>query len=97
MKISNYYNDIKISNLLQKDNKDKDNIDFKKILFDSINKINTYEEEAEEMGLKLASGEIDNIHDVMIAGQKAEIALQFAIEVKNKIMDAYKEIMRIQL
>lgn len=96
MKIANIQN----SNLLNTNfyNKEKvENGDFKKFLFESINKLDTYEKKANELGVKLASGEIDNIHEVMIASQKAEIALQFGIEVKNKIMDAYKEIMRMQV
>lgn len=96
MKISN----IKNSNLLNTSfyNKEKvENGDFKKFLLDSINKLDTYEKKANELGVKLAAGEIDNIHEVMIASQKAEIALQFGIEVKNKVMDAYKEIMRMQV
>lgn len=101
MKISSHYNDYRVSdlnlNMNKKSNKKGNNIDFKSLLFDSINKLNSYEMEANKMDLMLASGEIDNIHDVMIASQKADIALQFAIEVKNKVMDAYKEIMRIQL
>ncbi len=71
--------------------------DFKDFLFGAIDKLNAFESEASRMGEKLAIGEIDNVHDVMIAAQKSEIALQFAIEVKNKVMDAYREIMRMQV
>ena len=71
--------------------------DFKSFLLDSIDKLNTYESNAKELGNMLATGEIDSIHEVTIASQKAEIALQFAIGVKNKVMDAYKEIMRMQV
>lgn len=96
MKIANIYN----SELLNANIDKKKNIpdsDFKDFLLNSIEKLNSYESEAKEMGFKLAVGEVDNIHEVMIASQKAEIALQFASEVKNKVMDAYKEIMRMQV
>lgn len=95
MKITNI-NNIK-SNLIKEKNEAKSNIDFKKVLMNSINKLDSYEKEANQLNLMLATGEIDNIHDVMIASQKSEIALQFGIEIRNKIMDAYKEIMRIQI
>lgn len=96
MKILSNYNDYKLLKLDNKDTKNN-NLNFKNLLLKSINNLNTYEDEINKLDLMLATGEIDNIHDVMIASQKAEIALQFAIEVKNKIMDAYKEIMRIQI
>ncbi len=52
---------------------------------------------AEAMDEALIRGDIDNIHDVMIASQKAELSLSFAIEIRNKLMDAYSEIMRLQM
>ena len=91
-------NDLRINNLISTEHKANDfDINFKEFLVNSIEKLNQYEKTSNEMGLLLATGEIDNIQDVMIANQKAEITLQFAIEVKNQILDAYREIMRIQL
>ncbi|MDK2917382.1 MAG: flagellar hook-basal body complex protein FliE [Candidatus Petromonas sp.] len=95
MKISNTYN---LQNaIINNKNTTKSSIDFKDFLFDSIDKLNSYEKEANKLGLMLAAGETDNIHSVMIASQKAEISLQLAIELRNKVIDAYKEIMRIQI
>ncbi|WP_432665061.1 flagellar hook-basal body complex protein FliE [Wukongibacter baidiensis] len=96
MKISNIYN----SELLKTNINDKkiaNTNDFKDFLMGAIDKLNAYENESNRMGQMLAIGEVDNIQDVMIASQKADIALNFAIEVKNKVMDAYKEIMRMQV
>jgi len=96
MKISNIYNpELLRTNI---DNKKITNNDsFKDILLESIDKLNTYENETKKMDQLLAVGEVDNLHEVMITSQKAEIALQFAIEIRNKVMDAYKEIMRMQI
>lgn len=96
MKISNVYNPDIIKSSID-DKKISEKSGFKDFLHGAIDKLNTYENEANRMGEMLATGEVDNIHEVMIASQKAEIALQFAIEVKNKVMDAYKEIMRMQV
>ncbi|MCG8539824.1 MAG: flagellar hook-basal body complex protein FliE [Clostridia bacterium] len=96
MKISNVNNLELLKNNFD-NKKDVNSDDFKDFLFESINKLNTYQSESSKLGQMLAVGEIDNIHDVMISSQKAEIALQFAISVKNKVMDAYKEIMRMQV
>lgn len=72
-------------------------VDFKELLMDSIEKVNQDQLNAEALDTKLALGETDNIHEVMIASQKAELSLSFAIEVRNKILESYKEILRIQL
>ncbi|WP_102028212.1 flagellar hook-basal body complex protein FliE [Salirhabdus sp. Marseille-P4669] len=45
----------------------------------------------------LAKGEIDNLHDVMITSQKASIMLQTTVEIQTKVIDAYKEVMRMQI
>lgn len=60
-------------------------------------KVNELQNESEKYSNLLASGNIDNIHETMIASEKASIALQLAISVQNKVIDAYKEIMRLQL
>lgn len=75
----------------------KSKLDFGTFLKESIHKLNDLEMTSQQMDDLLATGEIENIHDVMIAAQKADIAVQFTIEVKNKVLDAYREIMRLQL
>ncbi|WP_129596918.1 flagellar hook-basal body complex protein FliE [Anaerophilus nitritogenes] len=70
---------------------------FSSFLKDALDKVNDYQVESEKMDTLAALGEIDNIHEVMIAAEKSEIALQFTVEVKNKVLDAYKEIMRLQV
>jgi flagellar hook-basal body complex protein FliE len=79
-------------------NDDKINqINFSEILSDAMNKVNDEQINADKMGELLASGEVDNVHDVMIAAQKAELTLSLAIEIKSKIMSAYSEIIRLQI
>lgn len=45
----------------------------------------------------LVNGEIDDLHDVMITAQKASITLNTAVEIRSKALDAYNEIMRMQI
>lgn len=52
---------------------------------------------SEKMSEKLAAGEIKNIHDVTIAAQKAQIALQLTTQVRDKVVESYQEIMRMQV
>jgi flagellar hook-basal body complex protein FliE len=46
---------------------------------------------------QLHSGDEKNLHAAMIAMEKADISLRFAVQVRNKAIDAYQEIMRIQV
>lgn len=74
-----------------------ESLNFKQFLSDAIDSVNKAENTSNQMDQMMASGDIENIHDAMIAAQKAEITLNFAIQVNNKVIDAYKELMRIQL
>lgn len=70
---------------------------FGEILNNAINEVNKTEQESVSMMEKLSTGEVENVHEVFIAAQKAELTLNMALEVKNRVVDAYKEIMRLQL
>ncbi len=45
----------------------------------------------------LATGQVESLDRVMIDMEKADIALQFTMQIRNKILDAYQEIMRMQI
>ena len=72
-------------------------ITFTDLLRQSLGKVNDLQLESDDWAQRFATGETDNIHQVMIAAQKADIALQLATAVRAKIMDAYNEIMRMQI
>lgn len=55
-----------------------------------------YTNEAEEAEIAFSLGLMDNTHDLQIAQQKANIALQFTVAVRNQVLEAYKEIMNLQ-
>jgi len=61
-----------------------------------IQDANRYTNEAEEAEMAFSLGLIDNTHDLQIAQQKANMALQFTIAVRNQVLEAYKEIMNLQ-
>ncbi len=70
---------------------------FKTILKEAIENVNAIQNEAAKKTELLASGQIDNLHDVLITSQKASITLQATLEVRNKVIEAYQEIMRMQV
>ena len=72
-------------------------MDFGEILNDAISKVNELEHESDKMNEKLAMGEVENLHDVVIASEKADIALNLAVQVRNKLVEAHEEIMRMQI
>jgi len=63
----------------------------------SIQTVSRMQEVADDSATKLTTGESKDIHNTMITMQKAEIAMNLTMEVRNKIMSAYDEIKRMQL
>lgn len=66
-------------------------------LRDAVQKVSDLESQANDFATKLAAGDAVEIHQAMLAMQKASTALQFTIQVRNKIIEAYHEIMRMQV
>lgn len=64
---------------------------------DNITNTNSLLSDAENEEISFALGETENTHDLMIALQKASTALQYTVAVRDKFMDAYKEIMNMQI
>ena len=64
---------------------------------DNLNTTNTYLSDAENEKLLFALGETENTHDLTIALQKASTALQYTVAVRDKFLEAYKEIMNMQI
>lgn len=72
-------------------------VNFSDLLMNAIDNVNVAQRESEILGDQFMLGEIDNIHDVKIAGVKADLTLSLATEVTSKLLGAYNEIMRLQL
>ncbi|MBQ6845283.1 MAG: flagellar hook-basal body complex protein FliE [Agathobacter sp.] len=74
--------------------------DFSSILdsmLNSVNETNTLQNQAEAASIQFALGESDNTHDLLIAQTKANTALQYTVAVRDKIMEAYQQIMQMQI
>ena len=70
---------------------------FGQYLVDALKQTNALQKKSEAMDAALAAGEVDDISQVVIAGQKAEIALQLTMQVRNRAISAYQELMRMQV
>jgi len=73
------------------------NVSFGDFLQNAINETNNLQLESTQITEDFLTGKTDDIHSVMIAGEKANLALQFTMQVRNKVVDAYKEIMNMQV
>lgn len=90
----------KFMNFSEYDNDEKklhNNKNFSQMLGDALDNVNQMQINSRNEKELLALGELDNLHDLSIASEKAEIALQITISMRNKLVDAYKEIMRMQI
>jgi flagellar hook-basal body complex protein FliE len=70
---------------------------FSQILGEAISNLNQKDAAANDAIARLAAGEDVELHQVMMAVQEADISMQLALQVRNKIVDAYQEIMRMQV
>lgn len=71
--------------------------DFGQFLTDALNQVDALQKNADAASVGLATGQIQDIHTVMIALQKASLSLNLTVETRNKLLDAYSEVMRMQI
>ena len=64
---------------------------------DNIKTTNSYLSDAEDEELRFAMGETENTHDLTIALQKASTALQYTVAIRDRLLEAYKEIMQMKI
>ncbi len=70
---------------------------FMNYLKEALNEVNNYQQEASQSALNLAMGNNEYLHNTTIAYEKAILALQLTVEIRNKLVSAYEEIMRMQV
>ncbi len=75
----------------------KDGESFNATLKGFIDEVNQLQQEAGESIDKLAAGEINDVHDVMVAVEKASTSFDLMMQIRNKILEAYREVMRTQV
>ena len=74
--------------------------DFSSILdsmLNSVDETNALQNQAEAAAIQFALGESDNTHDLLIAQTKANTALQYTVAVRDKLIEAYQQIMQMQI
>jgi len=71
--------------------------DFGKLMEDMVGKVNTLQQSADASIQNMATGGTTGLHEVMLAVEKANISFQLLTQVRNKAVEAYQEVMRMQV
>ena len=70
---------------------------FGQFLSDAVDNVNTLQKQAAQASTDLATGRIEDISQVVIAAEKAAVSLQLTIQIRNKVLESYQEMMRMQV
>jgi flagellar hook-basal body complex protein FliE len=63
----------------------------------SLESLNTHMQANAEAASQLALGQADNLHQIMINGEQTRLEFELALSVRNKVLEAYQELMRMQV
>lgn len=71
--------------------------DFAKFLNDALQQVEASQQNADAATAGLVTGQVQDLHTVMVALEKASLNMALTVEVRNKVLDAYNQIMRMQI
>lgn len=70
---------------------------FGEMLTQAISETNQAQINADQAATDLSTGRSDNLHEVMLAMEEADISMRMLVQMRNKVVDAYQEIIRMQV
>ena len=70
---------------------------FEKVLSRALEPVNNLQLQSAELDGQLAQGKLEYVHQAMVMAQKASLALDMTMQIRNKVVEAYQEIMRTQV
>jgi flagellar hook-basal body complex protein FliE len=70
---------------------------FETVLGKALYEVNDLQQQSTELNEKLAAGQLQYIHQATAMAEKASLALELTLQIRNKLLDAYQEIMRTQI
>lgn len=71
--------------------------DFSKFLSDAIGQVDALQTKADVASLELATGQVQDVSEVMVALEKASLSLSLTVATRDKMIDAYNQVIRMQL
>lgn len=73
----------------------KQGTEFGQVLMSALGNVNNAETTADQLALKMASNQDVDLHQVVLAMEESNLKMQMAIQVRNKVIEAYQDIMRM--
>jgi len=70
---------------------------FGNLLQKALQEVDRLQDEAEAASRAFVEWKVEDLHQVILAGEKAALALQLTVQVRNKVVEAYQELMRMQV
>ena len=92
----NPFNETLLPQVKEKANAKEQWATFAEKVASAVDEVDGLEKDSQKLTQDLVLGRIENVHDVMIAAEKARTAMNLTLEVRSKVLESYKEIMRMQ-
>ncbi len=73
------------------------NTGFADMLVDAVSQTNKAQLDADKAAVALQTGKAENLHEVMLSMEEADISMRLLVQMRNKALDAYQEVMRMQV
>ena len=70
---------------------------FREMLDGYLKEVNAMQQEADKAVHQLATGKMDNLHQVVVAMNEADLSFRLMMQMRNRLVEAYKEIIRMQV
>jgi flagellar hook-basal body complex protein FliE len=70
---------------------------FSKMFDQAINRVEQFQKDSDQKIDRLLNGGDQEVHEVVLATQRAELSFEYFLQVRNKVVQAYQEIMRMQM
>ncbi|MGG1520108.1 flagellar hook-basal body complex protein FliE [Paenibacillus oryzisoli] len=90
-----------LSSVQPKDNSGEGAADLSKkfgdFLNNAITNLNVQQQQVDQLNTSFIKGELSDVHQLTIASEKASLGLELTVQVRNKVLEAYQEMMRMQL
>ena len=95
--LDSYLREVSESGVKNRDSKIQNKSTFSDLLKDGILEVNQSAKVAEKAATDIAVGKNSNIHEAMLAATKAELGFNLMVQIRNKAIESYQEVMRMQV
>jgi len=75
----------------------KSNLPFSQVISKLVNEANQQQLQSEGVLQDFATGKTDNVHDLVLSVAKADLSFRLVLEIRNRLVESYQEIMRMQM